>query len=65
MAAVQAHLCGSESPSGKEIFPTFEPGSELGWGLLAGQQAASVASDSFTYIVYKNPKWDWQHNESR
>ena len=46
--------------AGKEVFPTFEPGSELGWSILAGQQAASVASDSFTYIVYKNPKWDWK-----
>ncbi len=46
--------------SGKEVFPTFEPGSELGWIILAGQQAASVASDTFTYIVYKNPQWDWK-----
>jgi Tannase and feruloyl esterase len=61
VAAVQAIYAGPKDPrTGKEVFPTFEPGSELGWGLLAGKEAASVASDSFTYVVYKNPKWDWR-----
>lgn len=59
VAAVQAIYAGPKNSSGKEIFPAFEPGSELGWNLLAGQQAASVATDSFTYVVYKNPNWDW------
>jgi feruloyl esterase len=60
VAAVQAIYAGPKDPkTGKEVFPTFEPGSELGWNLLAGQQAASVATDSFTYVVYKNPQWDW------
>jgi feruloyl esterase len=60
VAAVKAIYAGPKSPSGKEIFPSFEPGSELGWNLLAGKQAASVAADSFTYVVYKNPNWDWR-----
>jgi feruloyl esterase len=59
VAAVQAIYAGPKDPSGKEIFPTFEPGGELGWALLAGQQPASVAADSFTYVVYQNPTWDW------
>jgi feruloyl esterase len=60
VAAVQAIYAGPRDPkTGKAIFPTFQPGSELGWGLLAGRQAASVATDSFTYVVYKNPNWDW------
>jgi feruloyl esterase len=59
-AAVAAIYAGPKNPkTGQEIFPTFEPGSELGWGLLAGKEAASVAADSFTYVVYKNPAWDW------
>jgi feruloyl esterase len=60
VAAVQAIYAGPKNASGKEVFPSFEPGSELGWNLLAGQQAASVATDSFTYVVYKNPQWDWK-----
>jgi feruloyl esterase len=59
--AVQAIYAGPKNPrTGKEVFPTFEPGSELGWSILAGKQAASVASDSFSYVVYKNPAWDWK-----
>ncbi|HUA21251.1 MAG TPA: tannase/feruloyl esterase family alpha/beta hydrolase [Bryobacteraceae bacterium] len=59
--AVAAIYAGPKDPhTGKQIFPTFEPGSELGWNLLAGKEAASVAADSFTYVVYKNPKWDWR-----
>jgi Tannase and feruloyl esterase len=60
VAAVQAIYAGPKNAAGKQVFPSFEPGSELGWNLLAGQQAASVASDSFTYVVYKNPQWDWK-----
>jgi feruloyl esterase len=60
--AVQAIYAGPKNAAGKEIFPTFEPGSELGWGLLAGKQAASVATDSFTYLVYYqlNSNFDWR-----
>jgi feruloyl esterase len=61
VAAVQAIYAGPKNPrTGKEVFPTYEPGSELGWSILGGQQAASVAGDTFTYIVYKNPQWDWK-----
>jgi feruloyl esterase len=59
VAAVQAIYAGPKNSHGKEVFATFEPGSELGWGILGGKQAASVATDSFTYVVYKNPQWDW------
>ena len=45
--------------TGAEIFPGMEPGSELGWAGLAGPRAAAVATDTFTYIVYKDPNWDW------
>ena len=60
VAAVQAIYAGPKNAAGKQVFPSFQPGSELGWNLLAGKEAASVASDSFTYVVYKNPQWDWK-----
>jgi feruloyl esterase len=59
-AAVRVIYAGPKSPDGKPVFPSYEPGSELGWGLLAGQKANAVATDSFTYVVYKNPNWDWR-----
>jgi feruloyl esterase len=60
VAAVQAIYAGPKNAAGKQVFPSFQPGGELGWNLLAGKEAASVASDSFTYVVYKNPQWDWK-----
>ena len=47
------------SRTGEEIFPGLEPGSELGWAGPAGPNAAAVATDTFTYLVYKDPNWDW------
>jgi feruloyl esterase len=48
------------SRTGEQIFPGMEPGSELRWAGLAGPKAASVATDTFTYLVYKDPNWDWR-----
>jgi feruloyl esterase len=48
------------SRTGEQIFPGMEPGSELRWAALAGPKAAAVAADTFTYVVYKDPNWDWR-----
>lgn len=46
---------------GVEIFPRREPGSELGWGFLfAGPDPLPLVADSFRYLVYKDPNWDWR-----
>ncbi|MDE3195230.1 MAG: tannase/feruloyl esterase family alpha/beta hydrolase [Acidobacteriota bacterium] len=45
--------------TGTEIFPGFQPGSEMGWAGLAGPRPMSIPTDTFKYIVY-NPNWDWQ-----
>lgn len=50
------------SKSGAEIFPGYEPGTELGWGnLVAGPEAHGNAVDQFKYVVFKDPKWDWRN----
>jgi feruloyl esterase len=46
--------------TGREIYPPMEPGSELGWGALAGAQPFMIAFDHFRYVVFKNPEWDWR-----
>jgi feruloyl esterase len=46
--------------TGQEIFPGLEPGSELGWGGLAGPQVFPIASDHYKYVVFKDPNWDWR-----
>ena len=45
--------------TGTKIFPGLQPGSEMGWGGLAGPQPLSIATDTFQYDVY-DPSWDWR-----
>jgi len=46
--------------TGEQIFPTIEPGSELGWATLAGPQPFQATVDHFRYVVFKDPNWDWK-----
>ena len=47
--------------TGELIFPTYEPGSELGWGrLLGGADPYATAVDQYKYVVFNNPRWDWR-----
>ncbi len=58
--AVKKIYAPARTKSGDLIFPSFEPGSELGWGLLAGgDQPAAIGQDTFRYLTYGDPKWDW------
>ena len=45
--------------AGTKIFPGFSPGSEMGWGLLGGAQPITDPIESFKYVVFNNPAWDW------
>ncbi len=42
----------------QEIFPALQPGSELGWGGLAGPTPVGEAVEFFQYVVYNDPSWD-------
>ena len=46
--------------TGGEIFPPLEPGSELGWGALAGPQPVGEAVEFFRYVVFNDPAWDFR-----
>jgi feruloyl esterase len=49
------------SPRTKQvIFPGLAPGSELGWGLLAGPQPLAFPREIYQYIVVQNPEWDYK-----
>jgi len=45
--------------TGKEFWPGFEPGSELGWGVHAGPEPSDLQLDHFKYVVFKDPNWDF------
>src|SRR5579884_3959616 len=45
----------------KQIFPGLEPGSELGWGALAGgPKPFGIVDGYFRYVLFQNPDWDFR-----
>jgi feruloyl esterase len=60
--SVRTILGPAKSPrTGAEIFPGYQPGTELAWGLLiGGPEPYDTALDQFRYMVFDDPKWDWR-----
>jgi len=48
------------SKTGQQLFPGLQPGSELGWSMLAGPQPMSLATEVYKYLVLNNPNWDYK-----
>ena len=47
--------------TGEILSARYEPGSELGWRVIAGGPTPfSAAIDHFKFVVFKNPDWDWR-----
>jgi feruloyl esterase len=61
VTAVRKLYSGAISPAtGLKIFPGLQPGSEMGWGGLAGPQPMAIPVDTFKYVAYNDPNWDWK-----
>lgn len=45
--------------TGRRIFPGLEPGSESGWSMLAGEKPMSYAVEIYSYLVFRNPAWNF------
>jgi len=46
--------------TGAELMPSLlQPGSELGWSILAGPEPIRYATETFQYLVFKDANWDW------
>jgi feruloyl esterase len=60
--SVKTILGPAKSPrTGEVIFPGYQPGTELAWGLLiGGPDPYETALDQFRYMVFDDPKWDWR-----
>ena len=49
-----------DASTGRIVSPALlEPGSELGWGRLAGPEPLRNAVEPFKYVVFHDPLWDW------
>jgi feruloyl esterase len=47
--------------TGKELFSSLVPGTELGWGVQAqGPEPSANIYDQYRYVVFKDQNWDWK-----
>jgi feruloyl esterase len=44
---------------GQSLFPGLERGSELGWATLSGPKPMALAAETYQYLVFKDPNWDY------
>jgi feruloyl esterase len=51
---------GAKNPrTGEQIYPGWERGSELGWGVTAGPNPEGPAVSTYRFDVFHDPNWDW------
>ena len=62
VAAAQKIYSPAVNPrTGKELFSSLVPGTELGWGVQArGPDPSTNIYDQYRYVVFKDPNWDWK-----
>ena len=60
--AAKKIYAGPHNPrTGEEIYSPLYPGSELGWGQLAGGDTPlGIPVEFFKYYVLRDPKWDYK-----
>jgi len=60
--AARKIYAGPRNPrTGDEIYSPLYPGSELGWGQLAGgDQPLGIPVEFFKYYVFRDPAWDYR-----
>ncbi len=57
MEAARKTYAGAHA--GKAALYGVEPGSESGWASLSGPQPLGLAVDTYQYLVFNDPKWDY------
>jgi len=52
---------GRNPRTGKALFGSLAPGSELGWAVMgAGPEPYAPILDQARYVVFQDAKWDWR-----
>jgi feruloyl esterase len=62
VTAARKIYAGPKNPrTGEQIYSPLFPGSELGWGQLAGgAEPLGIPVDFFRYYVFQDPNWDYK-----
>ena len=60
-AARKVYMSGRNPRTGKELFGSLAPGSELGWAVMGGgPEPYAAIVDQLKYVVFQDPAWDWR-----
>jgi feruloyl esterase len=59
-AARRIYAPVTDPKTGAEVFPGFEPGSELGWATASGETPHPMYHDLFRFVVFQNRDWDFR-----
>jgi len=60
-AAKRVYGPGRNPRTGKELFGTLAPGSELGWSVMGGgPEPYGPILDQTRYVVFQDANWDWR-----
>src|SRR5207237_3843817 len=60
-AARKVYGPGRNPRTGKELFGTLAPGSELGWAVMGGgPEPYTPILDQTKYVVFQDADWDWR-----
>ncbi len=52
---------GAKFADGTQVYSGYEPGSELGWGMMAaGPEPINISTGFFKGMVFENPNWDFR-----
>ena len=60
-AARKVYVSARNPATGRELFGSLAPGSELGWPVMArGPEPYAPILDQLKYVVFADPAWDWR-----
>ena len=60
VAAQKIYAPVVDPKTGKEVFAGLEPGSEMHWGAISGEQPHPMYYDLARFLVFADPKWDFR-----
>jgi feruloyl esterase len=58
--SARAILAPVKNPkTGAIVFPGLEPGSELGWGAVAGPRPIDIPMQTFKFVIFRDADWNY------